>query len=353
MTTTLASPGPGPLSDADVRAVLDRAEPVPLHPRVTRADHRGRTFIVKHARRAGGGQDALRHEREAGERAAALRLPDGAALCTPPVWHDPERLVFAAPEGRGTLQDLVAEGRGAGEARRCGAAAAALHGDDGRGLPPAVPERPRLFPLRTAEYATTSDQVIALLKQLDRHPSARDALASVQERGAADADPVFVHGDFKPDNILVPSGQDRETTGTGAITVIDWELAGRGDPHEDLAAFLAGALSASLQARVHRIHQDRAADVRAAVEGAAGQSFALLAAMLDGYRAVRPWSPDLERLLLLTGGRLLCRAQALATVGSQVGTVPTVLLRALAAMLGDLPRAVAGLRTALDEGGAR
>ncbi|MDA2812537.1 phosphotransferase [Nocardiopsis sp. RSe5-2] len=351
MTTTLASPGSGPLSDADLRSVLDRAEPVPLHPRVARAEHRGRMFVVKHARRAGGGRDALRHEREAGERAAALRLPDGAALCTPPVWHDPDRLVFAAPEGRTTLQDLVAEGRGAEEARRCGAAAAALHGDDGRGLPPAVPERPRLFPLRVAEYATTSDQVIALLKQLDRHPAARDALASVSERHAPGAGSVFVHGDFKPDNILVSTGTD--TGGTDGITVIDWELAGRGDPHEDLAAFLAGALSASLQARVHQVHQDRAADVRAAIEGAAGQSFGLLSAMLDGYRAVRPWSPDPERLLLLTGGRLLCRAQALATVGSQVGTVPTVLLRALAAMLGDLPRAVAGLRAALDEGGAR
>ena len=39
--------------------------------------------------------------------------------------------------------------------------------------------------------------------------------------------PALIHGDFKANNVLV--------NGTGAATVIDWEMAHLGDPVEDLA----------------------------------------------------------------------------------------------------------------------
>lgn len=45
---------------------------------------------------------------------------------------------------------------------------------------------------------------------------------------------AFVHGDYKPDNLLFGPGETVELTG-----VLDWELAGRGDPLADLGWLLS------------------------------------------------------------------------------------------------------------------
>ncbi|MFD3686123.1 phosphotransferase [Nocardiopsis sp. NPDC058631] len=334
-------PGPAPLVD-DIGAVLRNARAIPFHPRVFRVEHEGRHLVVKRARGHAAGAESLLRERLANELAASARTPDGAALCSAPVWHDDAHLVFEAGAEDTTLQDALAREGDTSSARLCGVLTATLHGLDPAGLAPAAPERPRLFPLGPDEYATTSDQVIAMLRALDRHPGARRALESVAEAGQDGT--VFVHGDLKPDNILVRPG--------AGLTLIDWELAGRGDPHEDLAAFLAGVLASSLHHRILNARAEDPGEVRAAVTAAAEETFAYFALMLDGYREVRGLEPDLERLLLLTGSRLFCRAQSLATIGSQVGTVPVVLQHAVVGMLGDLPAAAARLRAVLDEGGA-
>jgi aminoglycoside phosphotransferase (APT) family kinase protein len=49
-----------------------------------------------------------------------------------------------------------------------------------------------------------------------------------------DSSTAFVHGDYKPDNLLFGTGETVELTG-----VLDWELAGRGDPLADLGWLLS------------------------------------------------------------------------------------------------------------------
>jgi CTP:phosphocholine cytidylyltransferase-like protein/thiamine kinase-like enzyme len=70
---------------------------------------------------------------------------------------------------------------------------------------------------------------------------ARTLRAAEGLSGAADATPaVLTHGDFTASNVLVgPAGQ---------ITLIDWELAGMGDPLVDVASFALAARLAPGQA---------------------------------------------------------------------------------------------------------
>ncbi|MBA3942902.1 MAG: phosphotransferase family protein, partial [Sphingopyxis sp.] len=53
------------------------------------------------------------------------------------------------------------------------------------------------------------------------------AIKWCEEHLPAPADPVLVHGDYRMGNIMVDSA--------GLAAVLDWELAHRGDAHEDLA----------------------------------------------------------------------------------------------------------------------
>lgn len=321
---------------------LRGARPLAFHPRVTRVEHEGRHLVVKRARGSNSGSEDLARELQANLIAASARTPAGDPLCSAPLWHDDSRLVFDADPDDVTLQDALTTSWETGHARRCGALIATTHTLAPDGLPPARPERPRLFPLTPEEYATTSDQSIAMLRRLDDHPEARRALESVQ-RPTVDAT-ILVHGDLKPDNVLLRPGDPDEPH------LIDWELAGGGDPHEDLAAFLAGVLASSLNERIHRSRADRPAEVASALNASAAASFRYFALLMEGYRSVRDMEPDLDRLLPLMGSRLLCRAQSLATLSSQVGAVPTVLLLATTGMLTDVATSAERLRTVLAEG---
>lgn len=60
-------------------------------------------------------------------------------------------------------------------------------------------------------------------------------LARLREaRPERPTDARLVHGDFKPDNLLVAPGDEAELAG-----VLDWEMAGRGDPLADLGWLLS------------------------------------------------------------------------------------------------------------------
>jgi ribosomal peptide maturation radical SAM protein 1 len=65
---------------------------------------------------------------------------------------------------------------------------------------------------------------------------AQSATAALTEMQHAWAPSTLLHGDFKPDNILVRHGP-------GSVRLIDWELCGMGDPAYDLGQALGGLVS--------------------------------------------------------------------------------------------------------------
>lgn len=89
----------------------------------------------------------------------------------------------------------------------------------------------------------------------------------------APADPVTCHGDLVPSHLLGAPGD---------WTVIDLDLAHRGDPYRDLALFVAGL----------------AYDVPALADGVADDPThaAAVAAYLGGYAERAGWRPDPDRL---------------------------------------------------------
>ena len=65
---------------------------------------------------------------------------------------------------------------------------------------------------------------------------AQSASAALGEMQRAWAPSTLLHGDFKPDNILVDER-------AGPIRMVDWELCGMGDPAYDLGQALGGLVS--------------------------------------------------------------------------------------------------------------
>jgi aminoglycoside phosphotransferase (APT) family kinase protein len=95
-----------------------------------------------------------------------------------------------------------------------GSALARLHSTDPTGIPD-LPE---------------DDQLTVYRKHLDEsgqpHPAFELAFRWLEERRPPEAGSVLVHGDFRLGNLVVDEN--------GLVGVLDWELAHRGDPLEDL-----------------------------------------------------------------------------------------------------------------------
>jgi aminoglycoside phosphotransferase (APT) family kinase protein len=49
---------------------------------------------------------------------------------------------------------------------------------------------------------------------------------------------VLIHGDVRWDNLLTTGASDRTSARRGRVLLLDWECAGRGDPSQDVGAFL-------------------------------------------------------------------------------------------------------------------
>lgn len=317
------------LTTRQAERIRAAARPMPLHPRVATATLDGRHYVVKRPRRTG--RDAADGGRELRATRFAATLPGAAnaPLTAAPVWADAAGMIFETRPDYRSLHDVLAERWDATHAVACGRTLGRLHAaPPPPGLPAAGAERPRLLPLTLEEYATTADCVVRMLGSLDAVDGLMDTLRAADE--ASGSEPVVVHGDFKPDNVLLAPPPAAE------LRVIDWELSGLGDPHDDVAAFLAGLLSLALTVRRRAaVAEDRAAQ-REAIAAAADDAFAGTSLLLDGYREHRDWRPEPRVLVLRTAARMLCRAQALAAVNGQLGPVPTILGRAVAGMLRDV-----------------
>lgn len=81
--------------------------------------------------------------------------------------------------------------------------------------------------LAWAEERTTDRRRVA-----DLHTLIDRLEANRPDREAGET--TFVHGDYKPDNLMVDPGGDGAVVG-----VLDWEMAGRGDPLTDLGWLLS------------------------------------------------------------------------------------------------------------------
>ncbi|MBU1255074.1 MAG: phosphotransferase family protein, partial [Alphaproteobacteria bacterium] len=186
---------------------------------------------------------------QAGDGAYVLRrAPSLAFMADRPFGHDTEAAIIRAAHGAGvTAPEVVVElapedAIGSGFVMRalpgtpdpgailamerpgellsqCARDLARIHALDAEALPADIPEMDyaeALEGLRVQFAEAGGDRpIIALgLKWLGDHLPAR-------------AEPVLVHGDYRLGNILAEDG---------ALTgVLDWELAHRGDRHEDLA----------------------------------------------------------------------------------------------------------------------
>lgn len=82
---------------------------------------------------------------------------------------------------------------------------------------------------RQLEWA---EEVTADARRVEGLAGLLDRLDDRRPDSAGDA--AFVHGDFKPDNVLVAPGDSPAIAG-----VLDWEMAGRGDPLADLGWLLS------------------------------------------------------------------------------------------------------------------
>jgi aminoglycoside phosphotransferase (APT) family kinase protein len=123
---------------------------------------------------------------------------------------------------RRILRDPAYAGAREKLARQCGEALARIHALDASLLP----ELP---------HASVRDQLERQRRSIDLGPNPQPvlelALRWLAERTPADPVPRVIHGDYRNGNLIV--GPE------GLRAVLDWEIAHRGDPAEDLGWFCA------------------------------------------------------------------------------------------------------------------
>ncbi len=120
---------------------------------------------------------------------------------------------------RHILRALPDRDAGDNLARQCGAALAALHAIPTTEAPPAFEE---VSPTRFVELQTERLELLARPR-----PAIRYGLRWLADNEPAPVDSTIVHGDLRNGNIVVDDD--------GLVAVLDWEVAQRSDPMQDLA----------------------------------------------------------------------------------------------------------------------
>lgn len=95
----------------------------------------------------------------------------------------------------------------------------------------ASPEHPVLSPIGHDQFSQINEGALLVLQMIE--PELQEKIHSIVVKNK-DRKTAFIHGDFSLDNIIAEGDGTR---------IIDWENAGMGDPHEDLAALLASFAS--------------------------------------------------------------------------------------------------------------
>ncbi len=157
-------------------------------------------------------------------------------------------------------------------------------------------EFPSSFPLDLDRYLRINPLVLDLLGRLQHETHA--ALNDLNHKlGASVNRRCHIHGDFKPDNILLD-----ETS----VRIIDWELAGHGQPEHDFASFYAGVFT-ELIYRAAR-HSNDHENVRIKQLSIAADTAVLCTRrLLEAYSATGREMPDVAMLTQVIGAKLLVR----------------------------------------------
>jgi aminoglycoside phosphotransferase (APT) family kinase protein len=167
----------------------------------------------------------------------------------------------------------------------------------------------RMFSDDRPAFLGNNDAIVRLLAAIDA-PTRAGAEAAVDAALDVWRSSTVVHGDLRWDNCMWSEAD-------GAVTVLDWEFAGWGDPAWDLAGLCGDAVAVSAATAGH----DTAASLAAAEPS--------LAATVRGYG-----DPDVgRRALTLLPARVALSAVQQATWGGQSGHAAGLGLLHLAADL--------------------
>jgi aminoglycoside phosphotransferase (APT) family kinase protein len=140
--------------------------------------------------------------------------------------------------------------------------------------------------------AETAAQLSGLCPELA--PRVRRLLDELAAGAPVAGEPVFCHGDFSTDQVVVD--------GEGRPGLIDWDHAGWGDPASDLASAEAAGLTGDALEDFLEGYRE----LRPPVRGRWHQAHARLMRVLDPFRSGRPaWRSDVAANLA-TIERTLC-----------------------------------------------
>jgi len=225
--------------------------------------------------------------------------PDLSAAIPPIIAHDPEGgwLATRLIRDGATFRNAVRPRRTVlvGASRRVGSLAGALHASsfqaaDVEQLGTQPPGVGRFLRPSGAAYAEFSPATITFLTAVQSSPVFGESLRSLKSLWQPTS---LLHGDLRWDNIVlsVPDGDERaagrvvRVKSLSRVWLIDWEFLQVGDPHWDLACFIAEIVwywLASLPTDA-----ERPPDVSSAARPIASQQPAI-AAFLAGHRAAYP-----------------------------------------------------------------
>jgi aminoglycoside phosphotransferase (APT) family kinase protein len=287
----------------------------------------GDVIVVKQA----GPHSAATLAHEAQVLSALERRPALAGHVPEVVHHDPGagRLVLrTARGGRDWRKAHRDGGRHALEpARQLGRLLATVHAVNADEIAPRPAEANPMWALdlpepdfeRALTLSQASRELVALIQHEDALCDTLRALA-----GRTDAPESFMHGDLRWDNCLrLPENGSRRRT---RVLLLDWELAGRGDPAFDVGTMIAEYI-------VNRIESVPVLDGTAYPEAGRPIARSVIHAFWTAYCAASARSPTLRRVAQLVGVRLLQAAVERTQDTSDVDATAVLLLRSAGNLL--------------------